>query len=192
VQGNPMGTATERLRREGNDWIATSTVESPMMQQQSEVRFGATDFAPRAVRLSGGQGPAQMQVNLEVAGDRVRGRAELPPQAGGARDIDVEAVGGMLLPGMDPHVLAAAPLREGYSVSLPVFNAMGGGVTNVTYRVAGAEEVTVPAGAFPAYRIELSGAPQPMTVWVRRQAPHIMLRQEYAGVPVRVDLQSVQ
>jgi hypothetical protein len=192
VQGNAMGTVTEQLRREGADWIATSAIESPVMQQRTEVRFAAADFTPREVRLSGGQGPAQMQVNLQVADGRVRGRAELPPQAGGARDVDIEMVGGMLLPGMDAYVLAAAPLREGYSATLPVFNMMGGGATNVTYRVAGSEEITVAAGTFPAFRIELTGAPQPMTIWVRRDAPHIMLRQEYVGMPVRVDLQSVQ
>jgi zinc protease len=190
VQGNAMGTATERLRREGGDWIATSNLESPMMRQESQVRFGAADLAPRSARLTMAQGPMQMNVNLAVADGRLRGRAELPQQMGGPRDIDTEAVGGMLLPGMDPYLLAVADLGEGRSLTLPVFNAMTGSVSNVTYRVTGAENVTVPAGTFPAYRVEIAGA-QPMTVYVRRQAPHIMLRQEYTGMPVTVELQSI-
>ncbi len=75
---------------------------------------------------------------------------------------------------------------------MPVFSVMSGNVTNVTYRVTAAEEVTVPAGTFPAYRVEVTGGPQPMTLYVRRDAPHILLRQEMVGVPVTIELQSVQ
>jgi zinc protease len=191
VQGNPMGTATERLRREGDAWVATMNLESPMMQQESEVRFGASDLSPRTARMAGGQGATRMEINLAVADGRVRGRAELPPQAGGARDIDDEAVGGLLLPGMDPYVLAVADLREGSTLTLPVFNAMAGSVTNVTYRVSGIETVTVPAGTFSTYRVEITGA-QPMTVYVRQEAPNIVVRQEFTGMPVVVELQEVR
>jgi hypothetical protein len=191
VQGNPMGTATNRLVREGDAWVATSVLDSPMMQQNTEVRFGAADFAPRASRLSIAQGPTRMSVDLDVRAGRVQGRAELPAQAGGPRDIDVEAVGGMLLPGMDAHALAIADLAEGRTLELPVFDAMSGAVTNMSFRVTGTEDVTVPAGTFPAYRVEVSG-PQPMTLYVRRDAPHVMLRQEPAGMPVTIELQSMQ
>jgi zinc protease len=191
VQGNPMGTATEQLRREGDVWVATSRLESPMLRQESEVRFGATDLSPRMARLNAQQGPVQMSVNVEVADGRLRGRAELPEQAGGARDIDAPAVEGMLLPGMDAHVLTVADVREGQSITLPVFNTMTASVTNVTYRVTGTETVTVPAGTFPAYRVQIEG-PQPLTVYVRQQAPHIMLRQEFPGMPISVELQEIR
>jgi zinc protease len=190
VQGNAMGTATEQLRRDGDAWVGTSGLNSPVMQQESEVRFDATDLSPIRSSMAAGQGASRVSVNLEITDGRVRGRAELPPEAGGVRDIDMEAVGGMLLPGMDPYVLALATLRDGASMSLPVFNPMSGTVTNVTYRVTGAEQVTVPAGTFPAWRVEVTGV-QPMILFLRQEGPHILLRQEYPGMPVSMELQSI-
>ncbi len=192
VQGNPMGTYTSTLAREGEAWVATTRMESAMMNQEGEVRFRTADLSPIASRQTTVQGPMRVEMDLRHADGRVTGRAQLPPQMGGEREIDTEVVAGTLLPGMDEFVLAAADLREGRSITLPLYNVMGGNVVNVTYRVTGAEEVTVPAGSFPAYRVEVTGGPQPMTVWVRREAPHIMLRQEMAGVPVSIELESMQ
>lgn len=192
LQGNPMGTFTSTLAREGGVWVARQTMDSPMMTQQGELRFGAADLTPISVRQTTRQGPVSMQIELQREGERVTGRADLPAQLGGERQIDAEVVAGTLLPGMDEYVLATAELAEGRTLTLPVFNVMSGGVVNVTYRVAGTETITVPAGTFEAFRVEITGGEQPMTVYVRRQAPHLLLRQELAGVPVRIELQAMQ
>lgn len=192
VQGNPMGSVTSTLAREGEVWVGRTDLESAMLTQQSEVRFRRADLTPISATQTVAQGPNRVESELRLEDGRVRGRAELPPQAGGPRDIDAEVVAGTLLPGMDTYVLGAAELTEGRSITLPVFNVMSGGVTNVTYRVTGMEEVTVAAGTFPAFRVEVTGGDQPMTLYVRREAPHVMLRQELAGVPVTIELQSIR
>jgi hypothetical protein len=192
VQGNPMGSYTSTLAREGDAWVATGSMQSAMMSQESEVRFRAADLTPISTRQRQAQGPMQVEIDLQLANGRVTGRAQLPEQMGGERNVDSEVVAGTLLPGMDEYVLAAAELGEGRSITVPVFSVMSGNVTNVTYRVTAAEEVTVPAGTFPAYRVEVSGGPQPMTLYVRREAPHILLRQEFAGAPISLELQSMQ
>jgi hypothetical protein len=51
--------------------------------------------------------------------------------------------------------------------------------------------VTVPAGTFDAYRVELTG-PMTATVWVRKEAPHITLKQAPQGQPVTIELQSIK
>jgi hypothetical protein len=188
VQGNPMGTVTSTLRREGDDWVATSVTESPVMSQQAEVRFGAADLAARSARQSTTQGPMQLSLDLTSRDGRVAGRAELPEQMGGGRDIDLEVPEGTVLPGMDEYLLAAAELREGREITVPYFNLLGGNIISVTYRVTGTEEVTVPAGTFSAYRVEVSGTPQPLSLLLRRDAPHILLRQEMTGAPVVIEL----
>ncbi len=191
VQGNPMGTGSYRLSRDGGDWVVGTSVDSPIMRQEGETRFSATDFAPRYSRMEMQQGPAQMSVNLTVADGRIGGRLEMPAQLGGARDVDVEMVEGMLLPGMDQFVLAAADLREGRTVTLPIYDGTTGAVTNAAFRVTGIESVSVPAGTFPALRVEATGA-QPMTLYLRQQAPHVLLRQDFAGAPVSLVLQSIE
>jgi hypothetical protein len=58
----------------------------------------------------------------------------------------------------------------------------------VVLKVLRRETVTVPAGTFPAYRVEVTGTPQPLSLLVRRDAPHILLRQEMTGAPVVIEL----
>jgi zinc protease len=187
-QGNPVGTATQRLRREGDVWIANSSI--PAVGQETEVRFGAADLVPRTSATSVGQGPAGVRASLRYGDGRIAGRAELPEAMGGARDVDLEAAPGTLLPGMDAWMLAAADLSEGTTLAVPVYDLMSGGIATVTYRVTGVETVTVPAGTFEAYRLEVTG-PQPMTVYVRRERPHLPLRQELAAQPVVIELESI-
>ncbi|MBA4157886.1 MAG: insulinase family protein [Gemmatimonadetes bacterium] len=192
VQGNPMGTVTSTLAREGEAWVATSDLQSAMMTQQSEVRFRAADLTPISTRQTTAQGPMRLEVELRQEGSRVIGQAQLPEQMGGTREVDTEVVAGTLLPGMDEFVLAAADLRDGATITLPVFDALTGNVGNVTYRVTGTETITVPAGSFPVFRVEVAGGQQPMTLYVRQEAPHIVVRQEIVGAPVTIELQSVQ
>lgn len=44
----------------------------------------------------------------------------------------------------------------------------------------GVEQVAVPAGTFPAYRVQIMGS-EPQTVWARVEAPHVVLKLEPAG-----------
>jgi zinc protease len=189
VQGNPMGTVTSRLARDGDEWVATSRTESPVINQEVEARFTVADLTPISSVTTMRQGPVTMGADLRYADGRVTGRVELPEQMGGARDVDTEVPAGTLLPGMDDSVIAVADLAEGRSITLPVFD-MVAGTTTLTFRVAGVESVTVPAGTFDAYRVEVSG-PQAITLFVRRAAPHVVLRRELAAAPVVIELQSM-
>lgn len=190
VQGNAMGTVTSTLAREGETWVGTSVVESPVMSQESVVRFG-DDLVPVSSQQKMSQGGMQMESELRLADGRVTGSAKLPPQAGGDKTFDAEVPAGALLPGMDEFVMAAADLAPGKTLTVPSFNAMAGSVTPITYKVTAEESVTVPAGTFPAYRVEVSGGPTPIVVFVRKDKPHIMLRQEFAGAPVTIELRSI-
>ena len=55
-----------------------------------------------------------------------------------------------------------------------------------TLSVAGTESVTVPAGTFQAYRVEVTGGPTPVTYWVEQAAPHRLLKLQPAGTPLEV------
>jgi zinc protease len=191
VQGNPLGTVTQRLQRDGNDWVATTSTQSAIMGQEGEMRFDARDFTPRASTMTVTQGPMRIATELRVEGGRILGRAEMPEQLGGSRDIDVDAIDGMIFPGMEMYLLAAADLAEGRSVTVPMFDATSGGPINMSFEVTGVQEVTVPAGTFQAYRISVGG-PQAMFLYVRQDAPHVMLRQEYQGQPISIELTSME
>jgi hypothetical protein len=53
--------------------------------------------------------------------------------------------------------------------------------------VGAIEEVTVPAGAFRAFRVEIQGA-ESQTVWARVEAPHVLLKLVPEGQPLTLEL----
>jgi hypothetical protein len=48
--------------------------------------------------------------------------------------------------------------------------------------------VTVPAGTFEAYRVELTGAEAPLTYFVTTAAPYRVVRIAFAGQPIEMVL----
>jgi zinc protease len=187
-QDAPVGSAEYRLERDGEVWISTAEIRSPAGLQELTLRFGVQDLAPIALRQRQGQGPMAMSVELDVVEGRLVGRADLPAPLGGPRDYDEPLGEGTLLPGMDDFALASAPLAPGARLSLSTLDLIQGGRHLLDARVTGEEEVTVAGGTFDTWRVEVSGGEVAMTLFLRKGAPHIVVRQEYAGQPLRVDL----
>jgi zinc protease len=189
VQGSEVGTATYRLERDGDAWVGSTTVRSDVAgAQETEVRFSATDFAPIALRQTQSAGPMTIEVDLEVAEGRITGSLSLPAQLGGDRELDIE-VGDILLPGMDEYALAASPLAEGVRLRIPYLDAVQGQRTVIEAHVVGREEIEVPAGTFDSWRVEIAGPQGTLTLFLRVEAPHILIEQRYPpGQPVSLVL----
>ena len=175
VQGNPFGDATVTLERvdiDGADAFRATTSVGPVRQ---ETVFEAASFTP----ISFTTAPPAPPVDLRYADGRVSGTGAGPL---GAVEVDLAVDDGVLLPGMDGYAIALSDLSSGELV-LRVVDATQGAVSPVTYRVEGEETVTVPAGDIEVYRIAVEGGPGG-TIWVRKEFPHYLIRQELAGQPV--------
>jgi predicted Zn-dependent peptidase len=188
--GNPVATQTTVLAREGAGWTRTATVKAGPMTQTLTTRWGA-DFAPVSYSEKV-EGPVSGEASAQLTAGRIKGQSKLPPQMGGEKTFDAEAVAGSVFDGTDEAILMVADLAPGKTITLPVFTTSSGAVGNHSYKVVAAEQVTTPAGAFPAFKLEVTGKQQPMTVWVRQEAPHIPLRYEVTGAPVVVELQEMK
>lgn len=186
VQGNTMATAQVALAREGDVWVGTQTAPPGAT---SEVRFTG-DFTPLSFKQA--VPPAGIDVSLTFADGRVKGTATLPQQMGGNKTFDEAVVAGTRLPNMDSWILATADLAQGKTIALPIFSPMGGGVTNFTATVVGSESVTVPAGTFETWKVETTGGQGGGTLYLTKDAPHTVVKQEIAGQPVVLVLQSVE
>lgn len=190
-QGNAVGTAINTLAKEGDAWVSTQQVKAGPTDQRTEVRFTG-DLTPVSYSMSVSGGPVSVESQLSYENGKVTGSAKLPPQAGGDKTIDTEVVGGTLFPEMEAIALMVSDLEAGQTLTLPLYNVQSDGVVNATFNVTGTEQVTVPAGTFDAFRIEMAAAGQQSVLFVRRDAPHIVLKQEPAGQPLSIELQSVQ
>jgi len=184
VQGTAVGEATvalERIDAGGTAAYRSLTTIGPVRQTTV---FDAGTFAPISFETA----PPAPAVDLRYAEGRVTGSTTLPT---GVTDVDVAAEDGVLLPGMDAYALALSDLSAGGELTLRVVDASQGTVAPVTFTIEGEETVTVPAGDIETYRVALTGGPGG-TVWLRKEFPHYMVRQELAAQPVVLELREMR
>ena len=191
LQGNPFGTVTSALSRENDEWVAKETVTSAMFNQTGEMHVKAADLTPVSVTQSTTQGATTLSSDLKLADGKVVGTAALPEQMGGNKTFDTPVPAGTLLPGVGELAISVLPLEAGRTITLPVFSVRSGAVENQAFNITGEEQVTVPAGTFDTYKIAVGGD-QPMTSWVRKALPHVLVKQEYVGAPASLELKSIQ
>jgi hypothetical protein len=84
-------------------------------------------------------------------------------------------MGGPVFPEVSaaPEVLASLPLAEGYSTALRTFDVQKQKEKVMQLRVASSEKVTVPAGTFDAFKVEVTaadGGAEKITVWIAKES----------------------
>src|SRR5688572_32076668 len=89
---------------------------------------------------------------------------------GQPKPIDVDPGGALFADGAGGHeVIASLPLADGYTSSFRNFDVMKQKPQIKQLKVVGSESVTVPAGTFDAYKVEILSAEneaEKQTVWM--------------------------
>jgi hypothetical protein len=150
-QSMKMETTTT-VAEQGNSWLVTESAKTP---QGEVVDSGVLDKDTLTVRSREiRQGP--MHVKLSFEGGKASGSM---------------AMGGTLFAdgaGAYPSI-AVLPLKEGYSTTFRNFDVMKQKSGVKQAKVTAVEEVTVPAGTFKAWKVEIASAegdPGQQTVWI--------------------------
>jgi Protein of unknown function (DUF3108) len=186
VNGREVGRQVVSLAREGGGFLFRETTTTSAGHQTTEVRM---DGALRmlSTHQEGEMGGQPMRIHVEYGDGRATGEARIPGAAG-TEDVDVDAAVPAAV--VDDNVLMALlpalPLEPGAAVELPVFSAGTNTLTSYTLRVSEAEPITVPAGEFEAYRVEVSGGARPLVLHVAAAAPHRLLRLIVTGAPMEL------
>ncbi|MEO8336491.1 MAG: insulinase family protein [bacterium] len=185
VQGNPIGFQTTSLKKGAGGFTYRSTVVvGPIMQNSVESTFGS-DLAPRTVKADGKMQGQDLKVELTYGSGRVKG-STTTPSAAGAKTVVVDTT---VAPGVldDNTIMALVPgLKWSPTAKFTVsaFDGSANSVRQVTLAVAGSESITVPAGTFPSYRVEMTGLEQPITFYVSAAEPHRVVKMTFTGAPI--------
>lgn len=186
VQGNPFGTQTTKLEVTADSIVFTeSTTLGTFVQQLTTVVLNA-DLSMRRSDQTGTVQGQRSETHLTYAGDRVKGTAVSPQPSGTPKSMtfDTTVVVGTIDDNALGLLLPALPLAPGKSFNLNVFSSGEGATKVVTIKVAAVENITVPAGTFPAYRLELSGMQLPVVMHVSTASPRRLLRVAPTGAPL--------
>jgi hypothetical protein len=115
------------------------------------------------------QGP--VTIEFEVADNKATGKMNM---GGQDRPISVDLGGPLFADAAGAmQAIACLPIKEGYSTTFRNLDLQKQKPKLMQLQVAGSESVTVPAGTFNAYKIEVTsadGGPDKMTVWVATES----------------------
>lgn len=156
-------TVTRTVEEVDGNWRVTETAKGPMGEVTDSEVLAKGTLTP--VERHTMQGPVEIKLNYSDA--KVEGTFNM---GGQQQAVDVDLEGPVYSDGAGSAlVVAALPLKEGYEARYRTFELMSQTVRPMKLTVTGAEEVTVPAGTFQAYRVEVgpaSGDPGGSTLWV--------------------------
>jgi zinc protease len=186
-QGNALGFKVNTVRTTPDSVIFTeNTALGGAVRQQTTVVLGAADLDVRHTDQTGVTQNQPTEIHLVYSAGRVKGRAVTPAQGGTPRTVNVDTT---VAPGtIDDNALdflvPALPLAEGKTLNLNVFSSGEGVSKVVTIKVTGVENIAVPAGTFPAFRLEVTGMQLPVVMYVSTDTPRRVLQVAPSGFPL--------
>ena len=193
VQGSPFGHMTVQI--DAADTALTYTEETQIpavgLAQRTTVVLDPRTLAVRSVEQTGSGAGQAMETHLRYVAGRVSGRAQTPdPRAGSPKVVDVDTVlaeGTTDINAFQPLVAALA-LAEGAEFAVKAFEAAENAVRSLSVKVTETADITVPAGTFSVFRVEVSGAAQPFVFYVTRESPRRLVKIEVVGQPLGFEL----
>ena len=148
-------------------WTASSTMETPMgpATDVATLDKGSLTLRNRTVK----QGP--MEIDLDFAGNKAQGKMT---SNGQDKPISVD-LGGPLFADSSAaqQAIGCLPLAAGYSTTFRNLDLMKQKVKLMELKVTGTESVTVPAGTFDAFKVEITsadGGPDKATLWFAKDS----------------------
>ena len=147
----------------GGTLTVTETMKTPQGEASDVTVLDKATLAVKSREMK--QGP--MAITIAFAGSKATGTAAM---GGPAQKIDVDMGGPLFADGPAAfRSIAALPLKEGYTLTFRNFDVMKQKSALKQLTVAAAEDVTVPAGTFKAWKVEVKpadGSAGNQTLWV--------------------------
>ena len=185
VQGNPLGfQRTSVERTEGGFRMIDDVKIGPIMTQHTEVEIGA-DGSLRSTRQTGQVRGQSTSIEITYHDGRAKGSASTPSLTGlTTTTIDTMVANGVIDDNLITALLPALDWTPTASFTIPVFLSGKGYVQSVTLAVKATEKLTVPAGTFDVYRVELSGGQAPVAMFVTTDETHRLIKIAPQGAPL--------
>jgi hypothetical protein len=185
VQGNPLGfqrTAVEQT--ETGLRIVDDVQIGPIMTQHTEIELAA-DGTLRSTRQTGQVRGQQTLIDIAYANGRAKGTATAPSVAGvQTTAIDTTVAPGTIDDNLITALLPAFAWAPNATFTIPVFLSGKGHTQPLTLAVQAMESLTVPAGTFEVYRIEMVGGSAAVALYVTTAAPHRLVKIAPRGAPL--------
>lgn len=186
-RGQEVGTST---------WSTTVTDEAVQVHEKTVLANFGVDadiwvtlspetLLPRRMEMSGTMFQQPSEIELQWTGEQVQGtstiaRAPFKPQ--GEMAIDQSLSEGTMERSSALFLAAAIPFSE-EPLAFQWFNGYDAEVRTITVQQTGEANVSVPAGTFDTYRVELRGGAPSQVVYISKTVPRRIIKTEVIGMP---------
>jgi hypothetical protein len=179
LRGKASGWQRLRTTRLRDGWQLSDAITLDTIVTQESVSTLDANLDERSLRQEGLMMGKPMKIVLDWAAGRVKG-SSMTPTAGpaGTLHFDTVAVAGAVDDNAVTPLLAAIRWRDSLDITFPVFSSGRGTTTNHRITVTGTEAITVPAGQFDTWRIEMRADRSLMIANVTRTAPYRLVRMQ--------------
>ena len=160
-------TTSTTVKEENGKWVATGTMQSPMGEASdvTTLEKGTLVISKRTIK----QGPAV--IDITFSGNKATGNMNMNGQD---RPISADLGGPIFADAACSDLtIAALPLADGYTTSFRNFDVRKQKEKLMQLKVVGVESVTVPAGTFDAYKVEVTsadGGADKETLWIAKDS----------------------
>jgi dipeptidyl aminopeptidase/acylaminoacyl peptidase len=166
----PM-SITQTIEEKGGAWVVTGSAKMPMGDAVDVTTFDKATLVLRKRSIK--QGPAAIELVFE--GGKATGTMAM---GGDPKPVSVDLGGELFADGVGGYeAIGALPLAEGYATSFRNFDVRQQKVQLKQAKVAASEKVTVPAGTFEAWKVEIAsadGEPGQTTIWVAKDSRRVV------------------
>jgi hypothetical protein len=169
-QSIPLSVKTD-IKEENGAWTVNETAQTPQGEivDISTIEKGSLLLKRRYIK----QGP--VTIEMDVAPNKLTGTTTM---SGQATPLAVDPGGALFADGAGTfEVIASLPLADGYSVSFRNWDLQKQKPQIKQLKVVGTESVTVPAGTFDAYKVEIVAADNDadkQTVWIDKNSLKVL------------------
>jgi dipeptidyl aminopeptidase/acylaminoacyl peptidase len=185
----PM-SIVQTIEDQGATLVVTGTAKMPMGDAVDVTTFDKGTLVPRKRSIK--QGPATIELAFE--GGKATGTVAM---GGEPKPVSVDLGGDLFADGVGGHeAIGALPLAEGYSATFRNFDVRQQKVQLKQAKVAGSESVTVPAGTFETWKVEIASAEGELgttTIWVAKDSRKVVKSRatlpQMGGAVVTTELQ---
>ena len=162
---------TTTIQDSGASWTAIDQMETPGGTATDTSTIEKSTLVLRKRNVT--QGP--VVIDLDFSGDKAAGKMSMNGQE---KPIAVDLGGALFADGAGANqAIACLPLATGYSSTFRNFDIQSQKVKLLQLSVSGEETITVPAGKFEAYRVEIAsadGGTDKKTIWVAKDTRKVV------------------
>ena len=163
-------TISQTIEDEGSTFVVTGSAKTPMGDATDVTTFDKATLAARKRSIK--QGP--MAVELAFDGAKATGTMAM---GGDPKPVSADLGGELFADGAGGYEsIAALPLADGYSTAFRNFDVQQQKALVKQAKVAGSETVTVPAGTFDAWKVDVTSADDPATttLWIAKDSRKVV------------------